>query len=171
MPTGRNSTSLSRLRQIKEKLLRQLYRFPDLIICAGHVAQNKHTPKCTSSTHHWPACSSKCACWKRGCFSVGLRQPLAAAGQLPGVLRLSQNWMNLDVSINQLLSQGVQKNMCVVGGRALDYWVGRINIIERWKLHRLYEFIAINNSLTQHFFIYDFWQIWPNDLGQVWGSI
>lgn len=57
---------------------------------------------------------------KHGGFSVGLRQPLAAAGQLPGVLRPSQNWMMPDLSINQLLSQGVKK-MCVVGGRELGY--------------------------------------------------
>lgn len=151
MPTGWNSTSLSRLRQIKEKLLGKLSIDFLTFSCLQDMWLKANPLLNAHAEHHRPACSSKCACWKRGCFSVGLRQPLAATGQLPGVLRLSQNWMDPDFSINKLLSQGVKK-MCVVEGRELDYWVGRINIMEGWKLYRLYEFIAINNSLLETLF-------------------
>lgn len=44
-----------------------------------------------------------------GCLSVGLGQPLAAANQLPGVLRPSQDWMGPDSSVNQLLHQEKEK--------------------------------------------------------------
>ena len=52
-----------------------------------------------------------------GCFNVGLGQSLAAASQLPGVLRPSQNWMDSDSSINQLLLR--EEGKCPWWGRGI----------------------------------------------------